>query len=126
MELSTFLAWATLLLAVPISAIVAYLLYHQWRQAPKLRFLRERFVSAVALTVLWLFFGLIFVNNDQTIPPINLDATKILTRAVLLIVSLVSSSVWLWAYWSRKRGDSRNPEYRAEQQSPDEDMPGDE
>lgn len=107
METTAVLAWLTLLVGVPLNALAAALLLKQWRAAPHLRVLRERFVVAVAVTFLVLFFGIIFVNNDQTIPPVSVDATKLITRTAMLAVALVVGVGWLWVYRSLSRRPPR-------------------
>lgn len=106
MELTVFLAWATVLFAVPLNVIAACFLLRMTHKAPHLRVLRERFITAVAITLVVLFFGVIFVNNDQTVPPIGVDATKVITRAAMLGLALVSAGGWLWIYRAHGRSKS--------------------
>lgn len=95
MDLTAVLAWLTLLVAFPLNAFAAVLLYREYRSMPSLRVLRERFIVACAMTFLVLFFGLIFVNNDRTIPPVSLEATKYITRAAILAAGLITALGWL-------------------------------
>lgn len=108
MELTVFLAWATVLVAVPLNGVAAYLLLRKSREAPKLRVLRERFITAVAVTIVVAFFGVIFVNNDREVPPIGLDATKLITRSAILLMSAVASGGWIWLYYRLGRPDKRD------------------
>jgi hypothetical protein len=112
MGLNEVLAWVTLLVAVPLCVVATLLLLKKARQAPYLRVLRERYHVSGATTFLVLFFALIFVNNDQPIPPLSLDTTKIITRVAMLSFALVSAVGWILLYRSlddkgrknRKRG----------------------
>lgn len=105
MELTVVLAWLTLLVGVPLNVLASYLLFRQWRRAPHLRVLKERFIFAVAVTFLVALFAVVFVNNDQVPPPINLASTKILTRAAMLTVALVGAVGWLRLYRSFRKKD---------------------
>lgn len=111
MAFTAILAWLTLGVGVPLNVLAAYLLRRKSREAPKLRVLRERYIVAVVGTVLVLFFGLIFVNNDQTTPPLSLDATKVITRLAMLGFALVAAVGWLLLYHalggSRRKLDRR-------------------
>lgn len=104
-EFTSVLAWLTVLVAVPLNAVAALLLLKKSREAPHLRVLRERFIVAVVTTLVVAFFGAIFINNDQTIPPLSLDATKWITRLAMLTLALVSAGGWLWIYFSSRRSD---------------------
>jgi hypothetical protein len=88
----------TLFIAVPLNVVVTLMLLHQSRLHPKLRVLRERFIAAAAVLFTLVVFGLIFVNNDQAAPPLNEDATKIITRLAMLVVGVVPAAYWLWLY----------------------------
>ena len=85
-------------LTIPVSWGVARLLWRVSGQAPRNAILRERAVTATAVAGLVTVFGLIFLNNDQPIPPLDLAATKIVTRATVLVAALVTSVYWLWLY----------------------------
>lgn len=100
MPFTEFLAWATLLVAVPLNVFAAVTLRRAWREKRDQQMLKERYVVAVVTTLVVLFFGVIFVNNDQTIPPIGVEATKVVTRAAMLWLSLVLAGGWLWTYRS--------------------------
>lgn len=98
MEFTAWLGLATLLVGFPLSVIAAFLLWKTSKRAPTLRVLRERYITAVITAVLVGIFGLIFVNNDQPIPPLSLDATKIITRGVMLVMAIVPAVMWLRLY----------------------------
>ena len=106
MELTVFLAWAVLLVGVPLNVTVTILLMRKWRQAPSLRVLKERCIVSLVLTFVLLFFGVIFVNNDQTVPPIGLDATKVITRLAMLGLAIIPAVGWLVIY--RKSGRKKS------------------
>lgn len=46
--------------------------------------------------------GLIFVNNDRPIPPLSVEATKIITRSLTLVLAIVPAVAWLRLYRSPK------------------------
>jgi hypothetical protein len=102
------LALLTLLVGVPLNVAAAYLLRRKSREAPHLRVLRERFVVSVITTIMVLVFGLIFVNNDQEVPPLNEVATKLITRFVMLGMAIIPAVSWLFIY--RALGRSRRGE----------------
>lgn len=104
MEFTAVLAWLTLFVGVPVNVLAAVLLLRHSRAARHLRVLRERFIVSVVTTFVVLFFGLIFVNNDQELPPLSLDATKWITRLAMLGMALIPACVWLFIYFrSAKR-----------------------
>lgn len=105
MEFTKVLAWLVVLVAVPLNIVAAFLLLRKSREAPHLRVLRERFIVAVVTTVVVLFFGLIFLNNDRLVPPLSLDATKWITRLAMLTLALTSAGGWLWIYFSSGRSN---------------------
>lgn len=103
MEVTAVLAWLTVLVAVPLCGVASWFLLKKSREAPNLRVLRERFLVSVVTMFVVLFFGVIFVNNDQTVPPISLDATKLITRSAILVLALVQAGGWIWIYRSSMR-----------------------
>lgn len=103
MELTVFLAWATLLFGVSLNMFVTILSYRKHHKAPYLRVLQERFITSLVLTVVILFFGLIFVNNDQEIPPLGLDATKLITRFAMLALAIIPAVGWILLYRKSER-----------------------
>lgn len=106
MELTVLLALLTLFVGVPLNAVVTVMLLRESRRLPHLRVLRERFIAAAAVLLTTIVFGLIFVNNDQSLPPLDLVATKVITRVAMLVVGIVPAAYWLWLYLYRgkKRG----------------------
>lgn len=103
MEFTAVLAWLTLAVGVPLNVVAALLLLKKSRQAPGLRVLRERFLVAVVTTVVVLFFGLIFVNNDQLVPPLDVDTTKWITRLAILGLATVPAVGFIRLYRSTRR-----------------------
>lgn len=107
MELTVALAWVVLLVGVPLNVITTMLLLGKSRQAPGLRVLRERFITALVVTIVVLFFGVIFVNNDREVPWLGLDATKLITRFAMLGMAVIPAVGWLLIY-RRRRPTERN------------------
>jgi hypothetical protein len=105
MEFTAVLAWLTLALGVPLNVTTAFLLRQKSRQAPHLRVLKERFIVSVITTVVVLTFGLIFVNNDQLVPPLDVDTTKLITRLAMLGIAIIPAASWILIY--RALGRSR-------------------
>jgi hypothetical protein len=103
-ELTVFLALLVLLIGVPLNVLVTILLLRMWQKAPYLRVLRERFIVSFILTIVLLVFGLIFVNNDQEVPPISDVATKLITRVAMLVIAIIPAVTWLLIY-RRKQSD---------------------
>lgn len=109
MEETVLIGWATLIIAFPLGALAAALLYQAHRQAIEdlghpLRVLRLQLVVEVVLTCLMLLFGLIFVNNDQVPPPLDVETTKYITRIAILLAGLIPTVMWLWIYLKPQRG----------------------
>lgn len=98
MEFTAWLAWLTLLVAFPVCVIASLLLRKKVLQAPHLGVLGERYRTAIYVTFVTLFFGLIFVHNDMEEPPLDLDTTKWITRLAILALSLFSAGGWIWLY----------------------------
>lgn len=107
MEFTAVLAWLTVGVGFPVSTLAALLSWKKVRQRPDLDVLKERAVTASIIAVGVLFFGLIFVNNDQLIPPFDVDTTKIVTRSAMLVLGIVPALLWLRLYW--KYGRRRKP-----------------
>lgn len=98
MTLSTLLAVLVVVVAVPLNWYVTFRLWRLSRSAPRVRVLRERAIVALALAVIVTVFAAIFMNNELTPPPLGPDATRILTRCVLLVMSVAPPVYWLWLY----------------------------
>lgn len=99
MNLPNILAILVLVIGLPLNVAVALLLYRRSRAFPNIRVLRERFIVELGVLILVVVFGLIFLNNDTLPPPLDTDITKIVTRAVLLIVAVFPACYWLVLYW---------------------------
>jgi hypothetical protein len=106
MELTDVLAWVTLVVCVPLNVAATLLLLKTSRKAPSLRVLRERYIVAAITTFVVLFFALIFVNNDQTIPPLSIDTTKIVTRIAMIAMGTVPAVGWILLYRAIGRADT--------------------
>ena len=102
MSLPNLLAIAVLVVGVPLNVIVAWMLWRRYREAPYIRTLRERLIVELAVLLVVVVFGLIFLNNDTLPPPLDLDITKIITRATLLVIAVVPAAYWLWLYRRRR------------------------
>lgn len=103
MELTAWLGLAVLVVGAPLNVLAAWLLLQKSRQAPHLRVLRERYTLAVITTLLVIIFGVIFVNNDQDVPPLADTATKLITRALMLVMAVVPAASWIRLYHSSKQ-----------------------
>lgn len=111
------LALVTLFVAVPLNVVVTAMLLSQSRRFPRLRVLRERAVTAAAVLLTTIVFGLIFVNNDQAIPRLSLYATKSITRISMLVVGVVPATYWLWL-WRHGKQNLREPPQASERPFP--------
>lgn len=98
MEFTAWLGLINLVIGVPLNVVATFLLWKKSREVPKLRVLRERFIVAVITTILVLVFGLIFVNNDQVVPPLSEVATKYITRIVMAAMAIVPAAGWVLLY----------------------------
>ena len=105
MEFTQWLGLLVLVVGVPLNVVATYLLLRKYREARHLRVLRERVVVAVITTVSVLFFGLVFVNNDQPIPPLDVDTTKWITRSVMLALAVIPAASWILIYRTLGRSD---------------------
>lgn len=98
MTLASGLALVVLLVGVPLNLYVTLRLWGLHRASPEIKVLRERAIVAVVVLVTVLVFGLIFVNNDRLPPPLSIDATKVITRLVLLALAIIPAIYWLRLY----------------------------
>lgn len=96
-----FLAFAVVAIAAPLNWIVAYLLWRLSRQAPEVAVLRERAINATAVALIVSVFAVIFVNNGLEVPPLGIEATRLLTRGSLLALSTYAAVRWLRLYRGR-------------------------
>jgi hypothetical protein len=104
MELTDFLAWVALA-CVPLNVVATLLLLKTSRKAPSLRVLKERYIVAAITTFVVLFFALVFVNNDQTVPPLSLQTTKVVTRIAMIAMGTVPAVGWILLYRAIGRSD---------------------
>ena len=96
MSLPSVLAVLVLLLGVPLNLYVTIRLRRISRENPRIPLVRFQYIvsSLVLLTVV--VFGVIFVNNDlPPPPPLGFAETKLFTRGVLLVLSIVPAAYWL-------------------------------
>jgi hypothetical protein len=101
-SLSDLLTIAVIFVALPLSWLVAALLWNLSRGAPRLHVLRAHAVAALALAIIVTVFAGVFVNNSLIPPPLNGEATKIITRGAILVVSTAAALYWLWFVWRTK------------------------
>jgi hypothetical protein len=96
-ELANLLAAVVVLVVLPINAYVTLKLWRLHRARMDLRALRERGIVSTALTLVMAVFAVVFLNNDQAVPPLSVEQTRIATR--LAMVALVfPAAYWLWLY----------------------------
>lgn len=98
MTLPELLALMVIVVAAPLSWLVAVLLWRLSRSAPDIRVLRADAVAALGLAILVSVFGLIFHNNGMQDPFFNTTETQVITRGMLLIASVASALYWLHLY----------------------------
>jgi hypothetical protein len=99
-ELANLLAYAVVVIVLPINAYVVVKLWRLHRARPDLEVLRERGIVATALTMVVAVFAFVFLSNDLAVPFLTIDQTRILTRLAML--ALVFPAVyWLWVYRDR-------------------------
>jgi len=96
----------TLVVGVPLNLYLTIRLWRVARANPDLRVLRERAITASAVLLLVLVFGLIFLNNDAIPPWLAGEQTKLLTRLAMFLASVAPAAYWLWLYRPGDRGGS--------------------
>lgn len=99
MNLPNVIALVVLVIGIPLNIAVTFLLYQAYRQRPGNRVLRERFVAELAVLILIVVFVMIFLNNDTSVPPIETEVTKVITRLAMLGMAVIPASYWLYLYW---------------------------
>ncbi len=92
------LAVLVAVIGVPLNWYVVWRLWRLRQAKPNLRVVRERAVVALALAIVVTVFAAIFLNNDVPEPFLTGEMTKWLTRAVLLVASIVPPLYWLSIY----------------------------
>ena len=98
MSLTTLLAILVVVLALPLNVYVTVKLWRLSHQSPEIRTLRERAVTALALTLIVAAFAVVFVNNEMKPPPLDNEATKLITRGALLALAVIPAARWAWLY----------------------------
>jgi hypothetical protein len=82
---------------VPLNLLVTVLLLRLARSSPN-PVVRERALAALVVLLNVIVFALIFWNNDQLVPPIDLAMTKLITRAQTLGLATLPALYWLYLY----------------------------
>lgn len=98
MTVEHWLAVATLVIGVPLNVLVTVRLWSLSRAYPRIRVLRERALVALVVLLLVLVFGLIFLNNDFAVPPLDTTTTKFVTRGAVLTLAILPAVYWLYLY----------------------------
>ena len=98
MTFANLLAMGVIVIGIPLNMVVTLMLWERYRQAPEIKVLRERFITAVIVLVVVVIFGLVFLNNDTLPPPLNTDLTKLITRLAMFGVAVVPAGYWLILY----------------------------
>lgn len=99
MSLPEILSWLVILVAVPLTWLVAALLWRLSNNDPRLRILRAHAVAALSLAILVSIFAAIFLNNNFRPPLLDMHTTQIVTRGSLLVISSASALYWLKVIW---------------------------
>lgn len=99
MNLPNVIALVVLVIGIPLNIAVTFLLYQAYRSRPGNRVLRERFVAELAVLLLVMVFVIVFLNNDSSVPPIETEVTKVITRLAMLGMAVIPASYWLYLYW---------------------------
>jgi hypothetical protein len=95
MSLPDILSMLVVVIAAPLTWLVALLLWRLSNRDSSIRLLRAHAVAALALAIIVSVFAAIFVNNGLVPPPLDTPTTQIVTRGTLLIVSTISALYWL-------------------------------
>ena len=95
MSFTTVLATLVLVLGVPLNLYVSVRLWRLSRMAPDVPLLRERAIVSVAVFLLVLVFGIVFLNNDVAVPFLRFEDTKLYTRLAMLAVAIIPATYWL-------------------------------
>lgn len=90
----------TLFVGVPLCVLTTFLLLRAYQADRSSRVMRRDLAEAFAVTVTVFVFALIFRNNDTLpFPPLDTDATKIVTRLFMMGLAFVASLTFLWLWW---------------------------
>lgn len=101
MSVQSVLATLVLFLGVPLNLLVTVLLMRQAIANPGIRVLTDRLIASIAVLLMVIVFGFIFLNNDSLPPMLTTDTTRIITRFVLLCVAVIPALYWLSLYWRK-------------------------
>jgi uncharacterized membrane protein len=93
------LATLVVVIALPLNWIVTAMLWRLSFANPGYKVLRERAIVSLGLSLIVTVFAGIFVNNDFVVPPLDAEATKLITRVAILAFSTVPALYWLRLYW---------------------------
>ncbi len=98
MSAPTLLAVLVAVVSVPLNWFVVVRLWRLSLVKPSIPVLRFQAILATGLSAIVTLFALIFLNNDLPDPVVSGDTTKLITRSVVLIWSVIPSLYWLWLY----------------------------
>lgn len=96
-DLPSLLAYAVVVIAVPVKWYLVYRLLRLSRAHPSIASLRERALSAVHLAVVITVFAVVFLNNGMEAPVLDLPMTQLLTRSAILSLTIPAIR-WLLLY----------------------------
>lgn len=91
------LAYANVLIAVPLNWYLAWRLWSISWQHPSIGALRERAFLAVHLAIVVTIFAIVFLNNGMEQPILDVPTTQLITRAAILSLTIPALR-WLWLY----------------------------
>lgn len=97
MTLPVALAWAVVLVAMPLNWYVTVKLVRLSAANRDTRVLRERAYVAFFLSLVVSVFAFVFLNNGMEIPVLNNVATQLVTRVAVLALA-VPAAYWLFLY----------------------------
>jgi ABC-type sulfate transport system permease subunit len=100
--LPDILTLLVVLVAAPLNWYVTYLLWRISRADPDGDALRIGAVLSTCVALIVTVFALIFLNNGLVNPVLTSQDTMIVTRAALLVLSVVPAAIWL--RWYRGNG----------------------
>lgn len=89
-----FIGQLVLYVCTPFCLAVLVLMALTYRNDPNV-VLRQNLQVMTIITLGVALFGLIFVNNDQPIPPLDVLTTKYITRYYWLAIGIIPALTWL-------------------------------
>jgi uncharacterized membrane protein len=101
MSIDGIIALLVVFVGIPLNVYIFNRLLGLSHARPDLRVLRERTIVAFFVLLFVVVFGLVFLNNDATIPPLSTEWTKIITRTVTLLAATVPALYWIRLYRSK-------------------------